>query len=342
MYGPFRRQVAQHALVFHSMVDELVSWFDRARLSVAQPTKTVDQLPGWVIAVGSGKGGVGKTLVSSSVALGLAEHLRQRVVAIDVDLGGANLHTGLGVQRPSFALNRFVFSEAPLRELSEPSGVGDLRFVSGASDIIGVAEFTDAHRTRFLRELADFEEEIVVLDLGAGSSLFNLDLFCRSREGILVTTTEPTAVQNAYGFLRAAIFRRLHLLYEAEPELLAMVDDAANHRGESDSVPDLFRRISRVDGRAAARLESLITQMKFGLVVNMAKPREATSIADGLAKTAWRYLGARLDFLGSVDFDSSVRRSVCEWRPLVVHFPTTRAARRLTSVAVKVGNHFNL
>jgi len=293
-----------------------------------------------VIAVGSGKGGVGKTLVSSSLALTLSRNSTQPVVAIDVDLGGANLHTGLGMKRPSFALNRFIMDRVPLQELSTSTGFDGLRFVSGASDIIGLAEFSDADRTRFLDELGNFREEIVVLDLGAGSSLFNLDLFCTADQGILVTTTEPTAIQNAYGFLRAAVYRRLRLLFRAEEALLDMIEDASNHRGgdDTDSIPRLIGRVSGYNLSAASRLEEIVQQLRIGVVVNMAKTREAGAVAEGLARTARQYLGVRLDFLGSVDFDASVRRSIREWRPLVVHFPTARAARRLASVATKVGN----
>ena len=104
--------------VLHPLVKGLANWLGESH----HPTTTGDeasaQQSGRVIAVGSGKGGVGKTLVSSSIALRLAEHSGQRVVAIDVDLGGANLHTGLGIRRPSFALNRFILEKAPLRELS--------------------------------------------------------------------------------------------------------------------------------------------------------------------------------------------------------------------------------
>ncbi len=345
-----RRKPALHdgaaasSQILHPLVDRLATWLGESRHPTTIGEERNEQQSGRVIAVGSGKGGVGKTLVSSSIALGLAEHSGQRVVAIDVDLGGANLHTGLGIKRPSFALNRFILEKAPLRELSASSGFDGLEFVSGASDIIGLAEFDESDRTRFLHELAGFREETLVLDLGAGSSLFNLDLFSTAREGILVTTTEPTAVQNAYGFLRAAIFRRLRLLYQAEDRLLYMVEDAANHRGDddTDSIPRLIQRVSKFNRSAAARLEELIDQLRIGLVVNMAKTREAARVADSLARAVRQYLGVRMNYLGSVDFDTSVRRSVCEWRPLVVHFPTARAARRLVAVAAKVGNHIEM
>jgi flagellar biosynthesis protein FlhG len=325
------------------LFQKFVNWLNESRYPGAGVRPGIGPQPGRTIAVGSGKGGVGKTLVSSSIALALAQGFGHRVVAIDVDLGGANLHTGLGIKIPTFALNRFILEKVPLQELSTSTGFHGLEFVSGASDIIGLAEFTDDHRARFLNELISFREETVVLDLGAGSSLFNLDLFCNAREGILVTTTEPTAVQNAYGFLRAAIFRSARLLYQAEGTLLEMVENAANHRGsdEMTSIPNLIWRMSRVDRPAAERLEELVAQLRIGLVVNMAKAREAEWVADSLLNAVRRYLGTQLDFLGSVGFDASVRRSVCEWRPLLVHFPTARASRRLASVAAKVSGHLS-
>jgi flagellar biosynthesis protein FlhG len=334
----------QDARPFQPLFQRFANWLGNSRYPGAIGRAEFGTQPGRVIAVGSGKGGVGKTLVSSSIALALAKRFGRRVVAIDVDLGGANLHTGLGIKRPAFALNRFVLEKVPLQDLSTASGFNGLEFVSGASDIIGLAEFTDDHRTRFLHELTSFREETIVLDLGAGSSLFNLDLFCTAREGILVTTTEPTAVQNAYGFLRAAVFRRARLADPADGTVLQMVEDAANHKGseEMTSVPNLIWRMSRINRRAAERLEELVSRLRVGLVVNMAKTREAEWVADSLLKAVRRYLGTQLDFLGSVDFDASVRRSVCEWRPLVVHFPTARAARRLESVAAKVGDRLSL
>ena len=317
------------------------------RLKESQPTHDADgqtaQLGRHVIAVGSGKGGVGKTLVSSSLALRLAELGRRPVVAVDVDLGGANLHTGLGIKRPSFGLNRFILDHAPLKALSEKSGIGGLEFVGGASDIIGLAEFSARDRARFLKELKGFREETLILDLGAGSSLFNLDLFCTADQGVLVTTTEPTAVQNAYGFLRAAIFRRLRLLFKGEEALLDMLDDAMNHRGSeaTNSIPALLQQVSRYNRSAASRIDEIVTGLKIGLVVNMAKASEAAAIAEKLAHVVRQHLRARLDLLGNVDFDKSVPRSLREWRPFVVHFPKSRAARKLEGVATRVANRLD-
>ena len=126
---------------------------------------------GGVIAVGSGKGGVGKTVVSSSLALAMAEGSDKHITAIDVDLGGANLHAGLGIPHPTFALNNFLLDDTPLDRLAAPSDIEGLHYIGGASDIVGLTELSEGDRERFLEDLTAMQGTTAVLDLGAGSSV---------------------------------------------------------------------------------------------------------------------------------------------------------------------------
>lgn len=290
-----------------------------------------------VIAVGSGKGGVGKTVVSSSIAISLANTLAP-VTAVDVDLGGANLHTGLGIAHPSFALNSFLQDGVSLHGLGEAAGIAGLLYIGGASDVVGLTEFTDEHRVRFLSDLKAFPGGTTILDLGAGSSLFNLDLFSIADQGVLVTTPEPTAVQNAYGFLRAAVYRRIRLLFEGEAGLVEMIESAMNHRGNDsdDTVPSLIRRISRYNRSAADELEELIQHIQVGVVVNMQEKGNGEHVSEKLPQVARQYLGIRLENLGGVSRDNAVRRAICDWHPLILHYPKAKASRHLVRIAERI------
>lgn len=289
------------------------------------------------IAVGSGKGGVGKTVVSSSLAAALTKTPSASVLAIDVDLGGANLHNGLGVKTPEFALNRFVQEGISLTDLAIESGIPGLRLIAGASDILGLSEFSDADRRRFIAELDSVDSDLSILDLGAGSSLFNLELFSLADEGVLVTTPEPTAIQNAYGFLRAATYRRIRYSFRGEEALQEMVEDSMNQRGSGDtSIPALMSKVSRYNRTAAAHLERIVRGISVGLVINMAEDESDRAVGEKLADVVRRHLGVELDFLGVVLQDEAVRRAIREWKPLVVHDPKARASRSLTSIAGKL------
>jgi flagellar biosynthesis protein FlhG len=290
---------------------------------------------GRVIAVGSGKGGVGKTIVASSLALAMSHDHDSHVTAVDVDLGGANLHTGLGIRRPSFALNHFLLDDTPLERLSSPSDVEGLHYIGGASDIVGLTEFSEVHRERFLSDLESMRNTNVILDLGAGSSLFNLDLFCLADLGVVVTTPEPTAVQNAYGFLRAAVYRRLRGLFEEETGLVEILEGAMNHRkdDETDTVPGLVREFARYNRAASSRLADEVGRIEVSVVVNMSEGKRGKEVAENLARVTRKYLGLRLEFLGCVAWDESVRRAICDWQPLLFGFPKSKAARDLRAIA---------
>ena len=203
---------------------------------------------------------------------------------------------------------------------------------------MGLTEFTDEHRRRFLEDLNTFQTGTTILDLGAGSSLFNLDLFSLSDQGILVTTPEPTAIQNAYGFLRAAVYRRIRLLFDGETGLVEMIENAMNHRGDdsTDTVPSLIDQIARYNRPAAGDLEELIRRIQVGIVVNMCDNGNGDQVAEKLARVTREYLGVRLENLGVVSRDDTVRRAICSWQPLVIHHPRARAARNLGALAKHV------
>jgi flagellar biosynthesis protein FlhG len=270
--------------------------------------------------------------------MALAEASDGQVIAVDVDLGGANLHAGLGITHPTFALNHFLLDDTPLDRLSTPTDVQHLNYIGGASDILGLAEFSERHRERFLEELINLKSGTIFLDLGAGSSLFNLDLFCLSDYGVVVTTPEPTAVQNAYGFIRAAVYRRLRRFFDGEEGLVEILDDAVNHRrgDEEDSVPGLVRQFARYNRSASVRLEEAAQQIEVGVVANMSEDTKGEEVAERLSQVVAKYLGVRLDFLGSVTWDNHVRRAVREWRPLIVHFPKSKAGRDLKAIAERL------
>lgn len=155
-----------------------------------------------VIAVTSGKGGVGKTnlTVNLAIALGLEG---QRVLVIDADLGMANVDVVLGSLSKRHLLNLLEDGT----ELSDvlihgPYGVD---YISGGSGIEKAKEFSLSERQRLTQKLSGCGRlaDIILVDTGAGLGRNVMDFILAADEVLLVTTPEPTALTDAYAVMKA-------------------------------------------------------------------------------------------------------------------------------------------
>jgi flagellar biosynthesis protein FlhG len=176
-----------------------------------------------VIAIASGKGGVGKTNIAVNLALCLARKGR-KVVLIDTDLGTANIDVIMNVQSPC-DLSHVIRRERTLKEAAvrvEPR----LHLVVGASGLTGIADLTTTQRQSLVDQLMQLEiqSDIILLDCGAGISQ-NVLAFARAADELMIVTTpEPTALTDAY-----ALIKVLCLAHRAPPMGL-IVNQAATER----------------------------------------------------------------------------------------------------------------
>ena len=160
-------------------------------------------------AIGGGKGGIGKTLLTSNLALFLS-WLNKKVVVIDMDLGGANLHTSLGVDNPQKTLGDLLYNRvSSANDLVQPTKFRNLSLISGAQDPTSIANMPHVQKSRLARKFKEIEADYILLDLGAGTTLNTLDFFLLADRKIIVVTPEPTSIENAYRFIKASFYRML-------------------------------------------------------------------------------------------------------------------------------------
>ena len=168
-----------------------------------------------VIAITSGKGGVGKSNVAVNLSITLAMAGKE-VVLLDADLGLANADVLCNVDLP-FNLSHFIARKKELREVLYKAP-GGFRMIGGASGLAKMADLTDTDRQRVVQALAELEQtaDVIIIDTGAGISP-NVLSFTRAADHVLVVTTpEPTAITDAYAVIkvvtRDGVQRRLSLL----------------------------------------------------------------------------------------------------------------------------------
>jgi len=154
-----------------------------------------------VIAVTSGKGGVGKSNVVVNLGLALAQ-MGQKVLLIDADLGLANLDILLGLS-PRFTIHDLLSLRRSLSEVmvEGPEGIKILPASSGIPELADL----DKHQKMFLlSELDDYSEniDVVLIDTGAGISRNVLFFNIAAQERIVVANNEPTSITDAYALIK--------------------------------------------------------------------------------------------------------------------------------------------
>ncbi len=288
-----------------------------------------------IVAFGGGKGGIGKSLVAANVGIALAR-AGHSVLLVDADLGGANLHTCLGVPQPAATLSDFVLRGVPLSKLSVPTGIERLTLVSGALDALDAANPRAKVRAKLLEELQAQQVDYLLLDLGAGTGVHTLDFFLLADHGVLVVLPEPTSVENTYRFLKASLFRRLQqLARELGVEKLA--EGALGSRDSAMRTPaDVVAHVRATDAAAADALSAALQAYRVKLVVNQVRAPADESVGPAVASAWKKFFGLEMDYLGGIPYDDAAWRAVRKRRALLVETPECEASRQLTVVAARL------
>jgi len=324
-------EFSQDDLVYH---EDMQEWVEAGQIDEIRTMFVEDQdqqRRKTVYAIGGGKGGVGKTVLSASLGIGLATYDHQ-VVIVDADLGGANLHTCMGMLEPEYTFYHFYsLQRDKLDDICLDTPVSNLKLISGACGTLGLANPRYSQKVRFINQLRQLDADYILLDLGAGSSYNVIDFFLAAEEGILVTTPEPTAIQETFNFLKVAIMRRLVREFRKNPPVLSIIDQYMySEPGKMQfTMDDIIKDIKEIDDEASFYVESFLGNYHPRLILNMVHSSKEIREGDSFRTAAHDILNVDVDYMGFVEYDENVRKSVKELKPFVLDNPRSKASKSL-------------
>jgi flagellar biosynthesis protein FlhG len=225
-----------------------------------------------MVAIAGGKGGVGKSTLAANLALAIGRH-GHRVTLVDGDLGAANLHTMLGVLNPPSGIAEFLDDRVDTLDEVALQVAPTVNLVPGTSRP-GAANLGTAQKLRFIRAVAKLDTDVVVVDVGAGTSFTVVDLVGACDLKLFVMTPQLPSLHNAYALMKACVHRVVRRLSVDETQQ-NLIDAALANETRARTIPQLLSVLRPLDAMLADKIADTLLRFGVGMVGN-----QLTSDAD--------------------------------------------------------------
>jgi len=293
-----------------------------------------DQAGGKIVALGSGKGGVGKSFLAANMGIHIAG-LSKKVILVDADLGNANLHTYLDLPLGGFTLSDFIAGRvSPLTLAASQTRVPNLFLIPGGKTPLGAANIVYKRKIKLLKAIKRLPADFIILDLGTGVSFNVLDFFLIAHHKVVIARPEPASIENFYQFIKTALWRRLTALI---PDLKTRKRWEASFDQEGEwGVKGVTRIISQagegLNGGIRKRIEEELSRFKVNLVLNWTTTPADRSLGYSIEKVCKGSLGVALQYLGYIDFDLQVGESTRLRQPFILKHPDSGIATAVRNI----------
>ncbi|HEY4104978.1 MAG TPA: helix-turn-helix domain-containing protein [Polyangiaceae bacterium] len=288
------------------------------------------------IAVGGGRGGVGKSVLATNLGVYVAQ-LGRSVLLIDADPAGAALHTVLGLDLPESPNQPEASEDDEEEELTPlPTQVPGLQLVPQGYRVGSTTPTRPGRKPRWTRQVQKLDIDYVIIDLGAGTAPAALDLFLAADIGITVASPEPPSIEASYRFTRALFQRVMRRMLGKDRFKMRLLERAEAELGPLPPPQDLVRSLARYDANLGEAAAAELLKLRPRLVVNNNRIRGDNELGPAMCDMAERYLGVHFDYVGHIEQDDAVWLSVVHRRPVLIDSPTSKSARNLERIARRV------
>ena len=293
--------------------------------------------PPQIWAVASGKGGVGKSFVTANLGMAIAAN-QKRVVIVDLDLGSANMHTCLGRPNPKSTLSQLFTQNNPdINHLIEYDSNSNIGLISGVADNLQMANLKHFQKLKIMRNLSHIDADIVILDLGAGTSFNTIDFFIEADKALLTVIPEPTSIENSYRFIKCMLARKLKDLPQKTKKI---INDVLilhkNKEGKPQSFATLMADMEDKFPKHEKMIRDALQELNLNLIVNQVIETPDTKLGVSMAIIFRKYFDVDLNILGYLFYDIHVVHSLKGKKSYYQHFPQSRNVTSFNRIALQI------
>ena len=280
-----------------------------------------DQKP-LIYAVGGGKGGVGKSFLTTNLAMLFAKN-DSKTLILDLDFGGANTHTYLKMKNLKHSIFDFLSGKINrISEVVQPTPFHNLFIITAHGQWFKNEDALYKRVPELLKEVKKLNFDRVLLDLGAGTHTETLSGFLEADFKLTLATPEPTSIENTYFFLKRAFYKQLKKVSE-QYNFSEQIDTVLKHRDEFNITKpsQLLKYIEDEYGNTGKKITQEFIKTIPLFVINQCRTPLDYNLCESLSQIARNYFGLNAISLGHLSYDNQVWQSVRSIKPLSVDYP---------------------
>jgi len=296
-----------------------------------------------IIPIAGGKGGVGKTFFSANLAIALAE-MGYSTIAVDMDLGGSNLYSFLGLPNKFPGIGDFLkVRNAELHELLVPTDISNLQFLPGDGLSPFMANIQYAQKLRLMSHIAKLPAQYIMLDLGAGTSFNTLDFFRLSPNGLVITTPEYPAIMNMLTFLKLFLLRVIERNFKKDNRIREMLRSLYKQpiTTQRTIMESLRTGIASFDRHAAGKITDVCKTHRPRVIFNMGDHPDDMKISGQIDNILGSSLSLEVDYFGFVFNDATVRQSVKNRSVFLPRYRESLTAKSIVQIAERIVKYWD-
>ena len=287
----------------------------------------------YIYSIGGGKGGVGKSFITANISVLFAKK-GLRVIVVDLDLGGSNLHTLLGIKNARIGLGDFLNRKChSLDEAASSTSIPNLSMICSTNCSLEIPNLFHAQKLKIIRAIKELPYDLILLDLGAGTAFNTLDFFLASDEGIFVFTPEPTSVENTLRFIKAVYYRKLKQVLKLKA-FKGLVSEYMDQKKEPTvKLSEIMEFIMTNDPGKGDLLQAKLGEFNFRIILNQFRKQIDPDLGKKIAKVCNTHFYSRFQFLGNVSHDERVHDAIYSKKIYITKYPYTHTATDLQDIA---------
>ncbi len=291
-----------------------------------------------ILPFGSGKGGVGKSLIATNLSIALAQ-AGKKVVLVDLDLGASNIHTILGFRSIENGIGTFLNnSSLHFNDIILKTKYDGMMFIPGDAEIPGIANLKVYQKQKLINNLLSLKTDYLIIDLGAGTHQNVIDFFLISGTGLMVITPTLTSVLNAYLFLKNAVFRIMYSVFSKESKAFQYVEQMRTVGTSLQKVyiPQILARIKEDDPKSHREFEHKMANFHPYIILNMLEDPKDDAKSKKLRRSCREYLGIDLNHLGIIYRDDLQNVALNSRLPIMIYKPGSILSQAIYRITDKL------